>query len=72
MFERPTTLTKNKLASHFTSHFPLRHNFKLEILPLRNFFCSSKVYYSNARYDFCMNSALLPLRATLHLRKNSA
>ena len=31
----------------------------------------SKVYYSNTRHHFRMNSALLPLRAILHLRKDS-
>ena len=28
-----------------------------------------KVYYSNKRYQFCMNRALLPLRPILHFRK---
>ena len=31
----------------------------------------SKVYCSNTRYLFCKNLTLLPLRAALHLRKNS-
>ena len=30
----------------------------------------SKVYYSNTRYHFSMNSALFPLRPILHLTKN--
>ena len=31
----------------------------------------SKAYYSNTRHQFCMNSALLPLRSIFHLRENS-
>ena len=30
----------------------------------------SKVYYSNARHQFCINWALISLRAIVHLRKN--
>ena len=31
----------------------------------------SNDYYSNTRDPFCINTALLPLRAILHLIKNS-
>ena len=30
----------------------------------------SKLYYSNTRCHFCMNSVFPPIRAVLHLRKN--
>ena len=33
---------------------------------------SSKVSYSNTIHHFCMNTALLPLRTTLDLKKNSS
>ena len=33
-------------------------------------FCSSKAYYSNTRYHFWMNSALLPSSVISYLRKN--
>ena len=33
-------------------------------------FTPSKLYYSNTRLHFRMNSALPPIRAILHLRKN--
>ena len=58
------------VALFVASHFK-RHIFELEILPLPKLLCSSKFYYCNTRNYFCMNSVLLNLKVTLHLRKNS-
>lgn len=68
--------SKSKINSCFyvtffvASHFK-RHIFELEILSLPKLLCSSKICYCNTRNYFCMNSLLLNLKATLHLRKNS-
>ena len=55
---------KTRYPHIFASHFSQCHIFELEVLSL------PKACYSNARHQFCMNSALLPLRAILHLIKN--
>ena len=55
---------KTKQPHIFASHFSQCHIFELEVLSL------PKACYSNARHQFCTNSALLPLRAILHLIKN--
>ena len=45
--------------------------FNLSIFYKNSGLTPTKLYYSNTRHHFRMNAALLPLRAILHLRKNS-
>ena len=68
--------TRSQICRIYTADVRLCPTYKIALqTPERRILhqCSgvtpSKAYYSNTRHQFCMNSALLPLRPILHLRK---
>ena len=64
-------LRKNSKCNTKGAYLSLKKTVNMSILYQNSGLTQSKVYYSNTRYQFCMNLALLPLRPVLHLRKNS-